>query len=83
LKPPPSVSGKFEEKLLLMTPMGDVPDETGYEVPVCSWHGVPFLKQRFREQKHCSKGNNYTIKALLVNHLSHLPWSDPEPQPYR
>jgi hypothetical protein len=61
-----------------MTSMGNVPDETGYEMPVGSRHKVPFLNQGFRGQKQESKGNNYIIKVLLVNRFSHLPWSDPE-----
>jgi hypothetical protein len=61
-----------------MKPMSDVLDETGYEMPVGSWPRVPFLKQRFRHQRHRSKGNNYTIKAPLFNRFDHLPWSDPE-----
>jgi hypothetical protein len=50
-KPPVAVSGKLEKKLLLVTPMGYVPDVTGYVVPICSRHTCFNLKLTFSRLK--------------------------------
>jgi hypothetical protein len=42
-----AVAGKFQEEFLLMTPMGDMPNTTGYVMPVCPWHSVLTLKRLF------------------------------------
>jgi len=56
LEPPTPVSGKLEKELLLVTPMGNMPDVAGYVMSVCSRHKAIFLRRHFRGQKHHFKG---------------------------
>jgi hypothetical protein len=81
LEPSPPVSAKPEEVLLLMTPVGNVPDIARYVVSACPRHKSPFLEQGFQGQKHHSKGENCPTLERFPPEYNHFPWSDPGPGP--
>jgi hypothetical protein len=57
-----AISGEFQEKFLLMTPMRNVPDMPWNIMSVRPRHSIgPFLKCPFDNQKHRSKTSNRHI----------------------
>jgi hypothetical protein len=77
-----TVSGKFQKKFFLVTPMSNMPDIALDVMPTCPWHLVfnP-LKRHFHGQKHRAKPQNHTTLKNLFIDYNPLTWSGPGAKP--
>jgi len=81
LKPSTSILGKIQQKLSLMTSVGDVPYLPGYIMSLGSRHYVICLYCPFHPQKERYRPKCWRCCGHIPLDIKKLTWSDPDSDP--